>query len=191
MSSLGRSYPNLYPSPPGECELVEVDVASIPMMLRALWTRSWSNNWATPEDATRGRWAMNRAGAQLLMGCAKDLLAAMDRQYRQFDTYAWGTNYSYTGTGTPEDPYVISPAIPVVPPPASAATGESILKTLDTHTLMWYNLMAGYTFPDEDLNDPKTLKQYLAEIAAGSGGDPQLREFARLILITLGGVPPL
>lgn len=58
--------------------------------------------------------------------CVEELIEATNRVYRLLDSALNGTEYSYSGAGTTEDPYIVSPEIPPAPPAYDAAPEPSL-----------------------------------------------------------------
>lgn len=152
------------PIPPYECELVDVDIAAIPYMLHALWLKQQKYFWESDLDNWRtARSLLARQGVSLLMPCAKDIVDAIDRLYRQQEVIHRGQVYTYEGEGTPEEPYIVSPPIPVVP---IAAVGEEPGQSFFIAKVMRLvdNLTNGTVH--DDAPDARNVRQQLDDIKA-------------------------
>src|SRR5437868_3029287 len=115
MSRLNLVRRNDAPIPPYECEMVQCDIPFVPFILGALWQRSQRYWWAQSEDQQLGRWGMNKQMMEVLMPCGQDIVDATNRVYMLINTTFNGIYYTFTGTGTPNDPYVIDPPIDPAP----------------------------------------------------------------------------
>lgn len=134
--------------PPWECELVELDTAWIPFMLSGLWLKEQRYNWTTDNDAkSTANAGQARSG---FMGCADKIVDSVDRLYRLTDSVFNGTVYGVTGTGELADPYVYTPAMPLVPttqPGAEPGVKFSLEKLLRLQD----NLVNGTTYADAQI----------------------------------------
>lgn len=150
------------PIPPYDCEIVEIDIQSVPYVLHGLWLKYQKYFWEQDLGNRRvARSMLSKQGASLLMPCGKDIVDAIDRIYRQNEVIHRGQEYTYTGDGTTEDPYIIRPAIPVVPTVAigeEPGTGFFIAKTMR----LVDNIVNGTTYADAP--DNRNFRQQLDDI---------------------------
>lgn len=163
------------PAPPYICELFEIDIQAIPFLLSALWHKSQRYNWKSDEDARIGRQMIAKQGASLLMGCSSEIVAAVDRLYRLTDAIHNGTVYGVSGTGTVEDPYIYTPAMPLVP--ATAAGQEPSVKfSLEKSLRLIDNLVNGTTYADapDSRNIRQQVEDLIAAVQAQGGLDDEM-----------------
>lgn len=150
------------PIPPYDCVIVDIDIQSIPYLQHGLWLKYQKYFWA--EDLGNravARSMLAKQGASLYMSCGKDIVDAVDRLYRQQEAIHHGTQYTYTGTGTTEDPYVISPAIPVVPEPLIGEENGGLFAQYKVMRLV-DNIVNGTTYADAP--DARNFRQQLEDI---------------------------
>lgn len=175
--------------PPYECELVEYNPIASPYVLGALWLRSQKYWWLTADDQKYGRRLMAQIGSQVLMPCAQEVIDAIHNLYRLTSTIHYGTVYSYTGDGTPANPYVISPSIPVVPSPQEGEQ-PSVLFYLAKAERLLDNFVNGTTYPDAP--DVRNVRQQLDDIKAlleaGQADEEELLPVLLDILAAIGAV---
>lgn len=157
--------------PPWECELIDIDIPSIPFVLFALGHKAQRYYWKTDEDATKARQMLAKQGANILMGCSDKIVGAINQLYRLTDSIHNGTVYSTTGEGTVDDPIVYSPAIPLVPqtlPGAEPGVKFSLEKALRLQD----NLVNGTTYTDAP--DDRNIRQQLEDIKLALEGQENL-----------------
>lgn len=165
--------------------LICTAIEGIPFALGAVRLRAIKYWWTETSEAN-GRQLMNEIGANMLLGCGKEIVNAVDRVYRLIDSNANGTVYSATGEGTEVDPYVYTPEIPVVPLtdlyqlPGERALVEDLKDKLA-------NIINGEL---SDLyTNPRGSNQVLEDIlvALQSEDDAETLEVLQQILVALGG----
>jgi hypothetical protein len=161
------------PSPvtarPYESDLYCLPVAAVPYVLGALALRMSPYWYSTPEDYARGRSLLAEFSGGLLMGCAQELIVAVNRVEARLDATLNGNARSLTGTGTAIDPYVFTPPLgtefdpTAIQPPSLREDTQATRALLD-------NLITGAI--SAYATDPRTVKDQLQEIidkAAGTG----------------------
>lgn len=170
------------PFPPIKGALVCVGIPMIPHILGALWLRSQKYWWDTETDAKYGRKYLAEISAMLIEGCGDEIVLAVNQLYRLTDSIHNGTVYTATGEGTPEEPYVYSPPIPVVPP-TSTGLEPSVKFSLEKSMRLLDNLTNGTTYADAP--DVRNFRQQLEDLIAAVGGQGQLDDemLAQLINI--------
>ena len=109
------------------------------------------------------------------MGCSSEIVAAVDRLYRLTDAIHNGTVYGVSGTGTVEDPYIYTPAMPLVP--ATAAGQEPSVKfSLEKSLRLIDNLVNGTTYADapDSRNIRQQVEDLIAAVQAQGGLDDEM-----------------
>jgi len=179
---------NFAPLPPLNCEMCDFDVQMVPFYLGALWLRAQKYWWVDQENAARARSYLNEQMVRFLMPCGADIVAATDRVYRLLDSTLNGRFWDWTGSGTPEDPYVITPEIPIVPDPEYY---EYNSMHNDLNSLMLYvrNLVTGS--PNVLVSDTRNIRQQFDDIlaaieAGGSFNDDEIISKLEAIILALG-----
>jgi hypothetical protein len=170
MSRYNLSKPRPAPEPPYRCELVEIDVEAVPYMLGALWQREQRYHWLTADDAKRGRQLLAKEGAQLLMGCTREITNRQDALYALLDRAINGTEYSVSGAGTDVEPYIWAPPLPTAPGPVYALPG--LLRQAEISGRQLDNLTNGTTY--DEAPDSRNIRQQLEDLIAALGEQESL-----------------
>lgn len=174
------------PIGPYQGEMVCIPIPGIPFALGAFWLRS-QKYWWTKESEKEGRYIVNEIGVNMLLGCG-NLGDKLDRLYMLIDRNENGTLYTYSGDGTPENPYVYNPAIPVVPNnPALYSEPGSKWQTEDLRDML-NNAITGTA--TADYAEPRGTNVVLEDILAAIGAMDE-EDYTALIgkiLVALGGV---
>ena len=150
------------PIPPYDCAIVDIDIQSVPYLQHGIWLKYQKYFWETDlGNRAVARSMLAKQGASLYMSCGKDIVDAVDRLYRQQETIHRGQEYTYTGNGTTEEPYVISPTIPVVPTVAVGEEPGTVFFVAKSMRLV-DNLINGTTYVDAP--DARNFRQQLDDI---------------------------
>lgn len=171
------------PFPPISGHLACVPVPLIPHILGSLWLRSQKYWWATATDAKYGRKYLAETSAMLIQGCGDEIVQAVERLYRLTDSIHNGTQYAVSGMGTPEDPYVYNPPLPLVPVSEPGAE-PSVKFSLEKSLRLLDNITNGTTYPDAP--DARNIRQQLDDLiaaASGQGGldDEMLAQLVQIV----------
>lgn len=182
MTRLNRSAPRAAPPLPWRCELVEIDTDAVPFMLSALYLKEQRYNWLSEDDARDGRRMLAKQGAQLLMGCIKEITNRQDALYALADRAINGTAYGVSGQGTDADPYVWSPPLSVAPLLQFDLPG--LLKQAQTSGRQLDNLTNGTVY--DEAPDNRNIRQQLDDLIVAAGGQQLDDEmYGKLIEIAL------
>lgn len=150
-------------------DLYCLPVAAVPYVLGAIALRMSPYWYETAEDYARGRSLLAEFSGGLLMGCAADLVHAINRVEAMIDVSLNGNGRTITGTGTPADPFVFVPALaPEFDPTDYAA--PSLRSDTSVSRALLDNLTNG-TVSDvaTDARSFRDQLQALIEKAAGTG----------------------
>ena len=168
---------------PWQAYLTCMPYEAIPHVLGALWLRSQKYWWETEDDQRNGRHVMNEIGVTMLLGCGKEIVDAINRVYMIIDRNENGTLYSFTGEGTTEEPYIISPPLPVVPPNPSIYEAPGSKWQREDLRDMLYNTLSGNA--TADYTNPRGTNPILEEILVALNAETNEETIALLQKIAL------
>jgi hypothetical protein len=171
---------------PYDDDLYCLPVAAVPYVLGAIRLRMSPYWYSTEDDYARGRSLLAEFSGGLLMGCAQDIVHAINRVEAMIDVSLNGNGRTITGTGTTADPYIFVPALaPEFDPtdyvPPSLRSDANVTRALLD------NLVNGTV--SAVATDPRSFRDQLEAIRAlleASGMDGEdIEAILNLILLAL------
>jgi hypothetical protein len=140
-----------------------VPVEALPFVLSALDLRAQKYWWLEPEDQKTGRRLMYLVSIMLLKGCGDEIVTAINQVYRLLDASINGVTYTFTGDGTPDNPYIYNPIIGIVPTVGEADEPGQRFYLAKAMRLL-DNLVNATTYTDAP--DARNIRQQLDDIIA-------------------------
>ena len=173
-------FPSGYDDAP--CFLVAINAKILPMVAGALAPLENRRMWLTDQDYEQGYNAIVALEACMTALCLNQLLDSNDRLYRLLDSSLNGTVYTVTGDGTPTDPYIYSPVIPIVPD-ETAHTYPGMRKHSEDIRNAITNIANGTAEPG--YSDTRNIRQQLDDMIAAIQGQGEYDEdmLAKLVQI--------
>lgn len=178
-----------FAEPPYPTELVCISPKLVPFLFGAMWLKSQKYWWVDEINALAARKILAEQASKMLEPCGQNIVDAVDRLYMLTDLIWRGTERIRLGDGTPEDPFVIEPAIPPAP---GTNSYEPQSGRDDIERTMQYVQSLATGEVNDYVSDTRNIRQQLEDIltAINNGGaaydDAEVQALIQQIILALG-----